>query len=117
MGHGWVVNSKNIDAYKGVEVKDKIMIVSGLRRPKGIAAQEVKGSPGGETWESPLSFAKSHGAKAIISVPTFQELLSWDRTRQSFGETGVLSVNELHEPSAQQRTGDYDFGVDAQRSV
>ncbi len=98
VGHGWVVKSKNIDAYNGIEVKDKIMIVSGLRRPKGIEAQDVKGSPG-ETWESPLSFAKSHGAKAIISVPTFQELSSWDRTRQSFGETGVLSVNELHEPT------------------
>ena len=34
-GHGWVIPSKNIDAYKGVDVRDKIVIVSaGL--PPGV---------------------------------------------------------------------------------
>src|ERR1700674_3774194 len=27
VGHGWVVKAKNIDAYKGVDVKDKIVVV------------------------------------------------------------------------------------------
>ena len=27
VGHGWVIKAKNIDAYQGVDVKDKIMIV------------------------------------------------------------------------------------------
>src|SRR5205814_3552244 len=28
-GNGWVVKSKNMDAYQGVDVKDKIIVVSG----------------------------------------------------------------------------------------
>lgn len=95
VSHGWLVKAKNIDPYQAIDVKDKIMIVSGVRRPKGVDASDVRGEPG-DNWESPLSYANRHGAKAVISVPTFQELSSWDRVRHTFAEKGVLTVHDLH---------------------
>src|SRR5216684_3407239 len=36
-GNGWVVKSKNMDAYQGVDVKDKIIVGSGQGFPGGVA--------------------------------------------------------------------------------
>src|SRR6266404_9725223 len=33
VGHGWVVKSRNIDAYQGIDVKDKVVVVFGEGMP------------------------------------------------------------------------------------
>src|SRR5688572_11110564 len=45
VGHGWVVKSKNINPYEGIDVRDKIMVVSG-GLPKGVTALDVAGKAG-----------------------------------------------------------------------
>jgi hypothetical protein len=40
VGHGWVVKSKNINAYAGVDVRDKIMVVTSIR-PEGVARTDT----------------------------------------------------------------------------
>jgi hypothetical protein len=67
VGHGWVIKSKNINAYEGLDVRDRIVIVSGdgSTPPTGVSVAEL---PGGE-WETPLSYARKHGAKALVVIP------------------------------------------------
>src|SRR5437762_3468008 len=51
VGHGWVIKSKNIDAYKGIDVKDKIVVVFGEGFPQGITRADLTGKMG-EDWIS-----------------------------------------------------------------
>ncbi|HZI18928.1 MAG TPA: M28 family peptidase [Pyrinomonadaceae bacterium] len=69
-GHGWVVGSKNINAYEGLDVRDRIVVVTGdgRRPPPGVAEKEITDSPAA-TWESPISYAQKNGARAIVFVP------------------------------------------------
>jgi hypothetical protein len=66
-GQGWVVKSKNIDPYAGLDVKDKIVVVSGdgVAPPQGLSLANLPG----RDWESPLSYAQKHGARALVLVP------------------------------------------------
>jgi hypothetical protein len=68
-GDGWVVKSKNIDAYEGLDVRDKIVVVSGdgVVPPPGTTLEELKNAQGG--WETPISYAEKHGAKALVLIP------------------------------------------------
>jgi hypothetical protein len=66
-GHGWVIKSKNVNAYEGLDVRDRIVIVSGdgVAPPTGMTVANL---PSGD-WESPISYAQKHGAKALVLVP------------------------------------------------
>lgn len=82
VGDGWVIKSKNINAYEGIDVRDKIVIVSGdgTPPPPGVS---VAGLPGGD-WDSPLSYAQKHGAKALIIVPrNYERALRYGALRLS----------------------------------
>jgi hypothetical protein len=66
-GQGWVVRSKNINPYEGLDVRDKIVVVSGdgTTPPQGLAVANLPGAD----WESPVSYAQKNGAKALVIVP------------------------------------------------
>jgi hypothetical protein len=66
-GQGWVVGSKNINPYAGLDVKDKVVVVSGngVTPPQGLSVENL---PAGD-WESPVSYAQKHGAKALVLIP------------------------------------------------
>lgn len=81
VGHGWVVKSKNIDAYKGIDVKDKIVVVFGEGLPQGLTRADLTGKMG-EDWISPALYAQQHGAKGVLAVADYGMLLRWDQTRQ-----------------------------------
>ncbi|MDX2040369.1 MAG: M28 family peptidase [Acidobacteriota bacterium] len=83
VGHGMVIKAKNINAYEGIDVKDKIIVVStGL--PKGVQQNELTGKLG-EDFESAYSYAAKHGAKGIVNIPRSIQLTSWDASaRQAF---------------------------------
>jgi hypothetical protein len=93
-GHGWVIKAKNIDAFKGLDVKDKIVILSGGRLPKGVNFNELSGKRG-EDWEFPEDAARKRGAKGIIFTPNFQALSIWDRRRQILVERGFSFVDKF----------------------
>src|SRR5205807_362669 len=80
-GYGWVVKSKNIDAYKGVDVKDKIVVVFGDGLPQGLTRADLTGKMG-EDWISPALYAQQHGAKGVLAIPDYAMLLRWDQQRQ-----------------------------------
>ena len=92
--HGWVIKSKNINAYQGIDVKDKIVVASAFL-PKGIEFSDLKGNPGGD-WFSPRHYAQANGAKAIILLGHFGDLASWQMSRYTQTNTGGLSFgNDL----------------------
>jgi hypothetical protein len=84
-GHGWVVKSKNIDAYQGIDVKDKIVVVFGEGMPQGVTRADLSTGKMGEDWSSPALYAQQHGAKGVLVVPEYGMLLRWEQTRQRLG--------------------------------
>lgn len=96
VGHGWVVRSKKIDAYSGLDVKDKIVVVSGngTAPPPGVSAEYIASQPS-EDWESPLSYARKNGARAVLTIPRRYEDV-WTRKQNSIGKK-FYRVNRLEE--------------------
>jgi hypothetical protein len=66
-GHGWVIRSKSVNAFEGLDVRDKIVVVSGdgVAPPPGVPMAGLR--PG--DWESPVSYARKNGARALVLVP------------------------------------------------
>jgi len=80
-GNGWVIKSKNLDSYKGVDVKDKVIVVVGNGFPRGVARADLAGVMGTD-WSSPAVYAQQHGAKGVLAIPDANALLSWEQLRQ-----------------------------------
>lgn len=81
VGRGWIVKSKNIDDYKGIDVKDKIMVVLGQGPPPGITQADIRANQG-QALANPVLYAQQHGAKGVLAIPDYAMLLGWDRQRQ-----------------------------------
>jgi hypothetical protein len=94
--HGWVLKSKNIDPYQGIDVKDKIVVVVNSL-PKGVTFQDLQGKAG-EDWMSPPLYAQTHGAKALISFSTFSNLANWKASKYDQTEKGGLTFGTPQTP-------------------
>ncbi|MDQ3907318.1 MAG: M28 family peptidase [Acidobacteriota bacterium] len=68
VSHGYVIKSKGIDAYKGVDVKDKIMVVAGTGLPAGVTRADVRGKAGVD-YDDAISYGQRNGARGIIYAP------------------------------------------------
>ena len=88
VGHGWVHKAKNLNAYEGLEVKDKIM-VSASGFPKGMTPKDLTGKMG-EDWISNTLYAQKHGAKALIVITSFNALANWSTAYKNVVEKGVV---------------------------
>lgn len=111
-GDGWVIKSKNVDAYDGLDVRDKVVVVSGdgIAPPPGTTLEELKGMPGG--WETPVSYAEKHGAKALVLIPRNFERRwrygAYSIARPSFAVTRLQDLSDADEQDdeeAQQSKG------------
>ena len=83
VGHGWVVKSKNINPYQGLDVRGKVMVVAGggfLPKEAG-AGVDALGAAGSD-WMHPYEYAVRNGARAVVAMPTYRTLLKWERARQ-----------------------------------
>src|SRR5205823_5216491 len=79
-GNGWVLKSKNLTPYQGIDVKDKIIVVVGTGFPRGVTRNDLAGRMG-EDWSSPTVYAQQHGAKGVLAIPDAGALLSWEQLR------------------------------------
>jgi hypothetical protein len=104
---GWVVKSKNIDAYQGVDVKDKIVVVYGggfprsgraTSPPAGVTEEDLKG-PKGTDWADPFTYAKANGARGMIVVASPQAEGAWAQLANFLGR-GNLFPEKLREKAA-----------------
>jgi Zn-dependent M28 family amino/carboxypeptidase len=95
-GNGWFIKSKNLDPYKGIDVKGKIVIVftspEGL--PRGISRADLAGKRG-EDWIDPAEYAKRQGASGVVVIPDFQYLANWSRNWTRTAEQGTATVQKF----------------------
>jgi hypothetical protein len=83
---GWMVKSKGIDSFAGVDVNGKIVVIysDGFNqntmtpRPQGVTQDDLKGERGVD-WANPVTHAQSKGAAAVILVASPQLQESWAR--------------------------------------
>jgi hypothetical protein len=95
-GNGWLVKSKNIDAYQGIDAKGKIAIIFAPPNayPRGISSSDLVGKRG-EDWMNPAEYAQKQGVAAIVIIPDFQYLANWDRNRARITERGMMKVDKF----------------------
>src|SRR3989440_11290513 len=94
VGRGWVVQSKNIDDYKGIDVKGKIMVVFGQGFPQGLTQADFRGAPPNTVF-SPATYAQTHGAKAILTIFNPGAGQTWDVQRQRAMAPGRAVVEKF----------------------
>ncbi|MBC8138898.1 MAG: M28 family peptidase, partial [Fibrella sp.] len=76
VGHGWLIKSKNIDAYKGLDVRGKIVVVApGLFPP----TRDLTTDGMGTDWLAPSEYAAKNGALGIIELPRSTDPEAWGR--------------------------------------
>mgnify|MGYP001170180565 FL=1 len=107
---GWMVKSKGIDAFAGVDVKGKIVVLSSqgfsqatvIPRPTGVTDDDLKGEPGVD-WANPMTYAKKKGAAAVIVIAPPQLQGMWGRLRGFLGG-GSLYVDKLRNTPTNSNT-------------
>jgi hypothetical protein len=91
--HGWVIKGKNINPYQGIDVKDKIVVVTNSL-PKGVTFADLQQGKPGEDWMSPPMYAQANGAKAVIAFGTFGNLANWQGSKWTQTEKGGLEFGK-----------------------
>ena len=81
VSHGTVIKAKNVNAYQGIDVKDKIMVVAD-GYPKGVSFNDFRGNVG-EDFYRPENYARAFGAKGIIIIPNANTLTFWEQRYKS----------------------------------
>ncbi len=99
-GNGWLVKSKEIDAYKGIDPAGKIAVIFGTpnARPRGISGADL--GKQGEDSMNPGEYARKKGVVGLIYVPDFQYLANWQRTRLRIVERGSTVVAKFQPQNA-----------------
>jgi hypothetical protein len=93
VGHGFQVPAKDIDPYKGVDVRGKILVTT-TARPPGLTLADTPGTPG-ETWHDARTFGLNNGALGIVVIPTAQVQGLSATERRSTASHGRLSLDPL----------------------
>ena len=103
VGNGWVIKSKNLNPYQGVDVKDKIMVVLGAPfpgLPRGITRADLAGTQGVD-WSSPAIYAQQHGARGVLVIPDSQTSQNWEQLRARALQPGRAAVEKfMNQPNA-----------------
>jgi hypothetical protein len=102
VGDGWLVKSKNLNPYQGIDVKGKIVAVYGegiaseqniVPLPAGITQADLKGQRGVD-YAGPSSYARENGAAGILVLPSKFIRENWGHIRQLF-ERNQISVEKV----------------------
>jgi Zn-dependent M28 family amino/carboxypeptidase len=99
-GNGWLVKSKDIDAYKGIDPTGKIAVIVGAPNmpPRGVARADF--GKQGEEYMNPVDYARSKGVVGLIYIPDYQYLANWQRNRQRLMERGMTVVAKFQPQTA-----------------
>ncbi len=106
VGDGWMVKSKNLNSYEGIDVKGKIVAVysEGIASeqnivplPAGITQADLKGQRGVD-YSGPSSYARENGAAGILVLPSGFIRENWGHISQLL-ERSQISVEKFAPPS------------------
>jgi hypothetical protein len=108
-GSGWMLRSKNIDPYPGIDVRGKLVAVYSegqpsnrypVPMPSGVTQADLTGVRGTD-WADPLNYAQSKGAAGVIILPSNFMSENWAAAKQSFNRSRSLVPEKLRrEPAA-----------------
>ncbi|MDT7541548.1 MAG: hypothetical protein QOE33_1452 [Acidobacteriota bacterium] len=101
VGHGWMVKSKNIDAYKGIDVKGKIMVVAGTGLLPGMMRADARGKTGVD-YDDAESYAQRNGALGLIVVPRTRDMDRFWRFQRGRLERGGYQVVRFNSQNSSQ---------------
>jgi Peptidase family M28 len=76
VGHGYVIRSKDIDAYRGIDVKGKIMLAV-KRFPEGVPFEDIRGKKAGEDYHTPETYGRANGARGVIYILNPWAFMNW----------------------------------------
>lgn len=93
VGHGFIIKEKNINAFEGLDVKDKIVVWTG-DFPKGVTFADFAGKRG-EDWQNAAGYAARNGAKGGIVISPYSSLMSWEQTKKFQTVNGALAVEKF----------------------
>ena len=95
---GWMIKSKGLDAFNGVDVKGKVVVVYSdgfpsqstlTRLPAGITRAELTGTKGVD-WADPITYAREKGAAAIMLVASPQLQGAWGQLKARFSRGNIF---------------------------
>lgn len=92
---GWVIKSKNINAFEGLDVKGKVVAFYGegqpnqgiIPLPAGVTPADLKGERGVD-WSDGITYAVQNGAAGVIILPSKFFRDNWAQVGQFFGRGG-----------------------------
>jgi hypothetical protein len=93
-GNGWVVKAKNIDPYKDLDVRGKIIVAAADLPPKGLSYGELHGKQG-EDFSMPTDYAAQHGAAGVILIPSSRSLGTWNARRKAITQPSRAVVEKF----------------------
>ena len=93
VGHGLIIKAKNLNAFEGLEVKDKIVVWTS-DFPKGVTFADFAGKQG-EDWQNAAGYAARNGARGGIVIPPYSSLVSWEQTKKNQTISGALAVEKF----------------------
>ena len=95
-GNGWLLKSKEFDAYKGIDPAGKIAVIMATPNAmaRGTARSDLTGKAG-EDYITPVEYARSKGVAGLIYVTDSQFLAN----RQRFMTRGSTVVARFQNPT------------------
>jgi len=94
VGHGWRVPLKELDPFKGLDVKGKwLVILPGS--PDALTPSDLARMAVDVDFTQPETNARELGAIGIIKLPSSYDLNHWDRDRDRETTRGELVVDRL----------------------
>lgn len=97
VGHGWRVPSKNLDPFKGLDVKGK-WLVTLPGSPEALTPLDLAKMAVDVDFTQPESNARQLGAIGIVKLPSSFDLNHWDRDKNRETTRGELVVDRLSPP-------------------
>lgn len=98
VGHAYIFHKKNINPFKDLDLKGKIVVWSN-EYPKGTSNADYFGKEGVD-WDDPVKYIAQNGALGIISIARFQTLASWEQNQKNAATNGDITVEKFQSEGA-----------------
>jgi len=98
VGNGWMIKSKGLNPYEGIDVKGKLVAVYGegaingrnlVPLPAGVTQADLTGKRGTD-WADAVTYARENGAAGVLVLPSKFLTENWGAITSNFGRSRVV---------------------------
>jgi hypothetical protein len=117
-GNGWLIKSKNLNPYTGLDIKGKLVAVFSegsmngrlpVPLPTGVTQADLTGTRGTD-WADPVTYARANGAAGVVILPSKYVVDNWTALAQQFGR-GRVVVDKFQTTAAPARNNQTPFAI------